>query len=59
MFFIYVSEFQEEAPMKNKQALEERKGNIYRYTYIDLHDILKKNEGKINHQRKRYTKEDR
>jgi hypothetical protein len=36
--------------MDNYQELEERKENIYRYPYIDLHDILQRIQGKRNHQ---------
>jgi hypothetical protein len=36
-----------------------RKGNIYRKTYIDLHNILQRSQGERDGQRKRSESEDR
>jgi hypothetical protein len=55
MFFIYVSEIQEEAPMDNKQHWKRGKET---YTGIPtLIYILQKIQGKKNHQRERSIKE--
>ena len=48
----YICQWIRRGRTNGQEALKERKGRVCRKSHIDLHDILQKIQGEINHHRK-------